>query len=848
MRNPRRQSKLLRLGALAALTVAITLQGCGETLTQVGESDVAELRVSTDSADVAVGRDLQLRAYPLDASGALLVGQAVSWRSLDGAVASVDDAGLVTGEAEGETSVIASVGAFADTTFVTVELPPTLTLSDDSLGFDAVAGGLDPAPQSVDVTNTGGFPLVGITVDSIVYGAGASDWLVAQLDQPDPPATLDITASTTGLTTAGTYAASVWLSATDAEGSPAEVEVTLLIAAGTAASLTINDGDGQIATAGSSVAIAPSVLLTDAFDNPVVGSSVGFAVTGGAGLVAGTPAMTNASGVARVGSWTLGTVAGDNELTATFGVLAPVAFEATGVAGPATQVVVSAGDNQSAIAGSAVATPPSLTVQDAHGNGVEGIAVTFTVASGGGSITGGSQTSDADGIATVGSWTLGTTAGANTLSASAAGVAAPAIITATGLTGTATAVELLAGDAQSDSVAATLPTAYVVRVVDSNLNGVEGIPVSWEVTGGGGTIGGSGTASIDTDQDGLSTAVRVLGTTPGTHTVSAAVGGLNTVVFTATASVGSPDEIRITAGNGQTATVGTAVTIDPQVVVEDVFDNPIQGHSVTFSVQTGGGTVDPTTPLTTGADGTATATSWTLGTVAASSNNTLRAQATGTLTGNPVTFTATAQAGPATQFTIVQGDNQTAIAGTAVTVTPTVLVQDQYDNPIVGRTVTFSASGGGSPASTNVATNASGQASTSWTVVVGTHALASDGTFPNTLTASTAGLTSLQFSGFARYSYATDVSAIFPVNCSGCHGAWSYGTLVDVPASCDASLRRVQIGGGVAAANNSVLLQKLDPNVPGQGTCGAHSGGEFLSGAVQLLIMRAWIQNGAPNN
>ena len=40
-----------------------------------------------------------------------------------------------------------------------------------------------------------------------------------------------------------------------------------------------------------------------------------------------------------------------------------------------------------------------------------GVSVTFAVATGGGSVTGGSATTDATGIATVGSWTLGTTAG-----------------------------------------------------------------------------------------------------------------------------------------------------------------------------------------------------------------------------------------------------------------------------------------------------------------------------------------------------------------------------------------------------------------------------------------------------
>ena len=83
---------------------------------------------------------------------------------------------------------------------------------------------------------------------------------------------------------------------------------------------------------------------------------------------------------------------------------------------------VKAGNGQSAVAASAVAAAPSVLVTDAGGNPVSGVVVTFAVASGGGSATGLTPTTDAFGVATVGSWTLGTIAGANTLTATAAGI------------------------------------------------------------------------------------------------------------------------------------------------------------------------------------------------------------------------------------------------------------------------------------------------------------------------------------------------------------------------------------------------------------------------------------------
>jgi hypothetical protein len=224
---PSRRSKLLQSAALVALATAAALQGCGETLTQVSESDVVRVRVAADSVGVAVGRELQLRAYPLDATGALLVGTRISWLSTDVQIADIDDSGIVTGLVEGNARVIASVGSISDTTVVTVAPPPVLTLSKDSVGFDVTAGGADPAPDTIFVTNTGGLTLSGLSIDSIVYAGSTSGWLSAQLSSPSAPATLRVVAAPAGITAAGVYAAVLWLSATDADGHQQQVKRTI---------------------------------------------------------------------------------------------------------------------------------------------------------------------------------------------------------------------------------------------------------------------------------------------------------------------------------------------------------------------------------------------------------------------------------------------------------------------------------------------------------------------------------------------------------------------------------------------------------------------------------------------
>ena len=175
--------------------------------------------------------------------------------------------------------------------------------------------------------------------------------------------------------------------------------------------------------AGAAVSPAPSVVVKDDNGDPSSGVTVSFVVTGGGGSVSSATAQTDGSGIATV-TWTLGATAGSNTLSASTGTLTAVTFTATGTAGAAATLTKSAGDNQTGVPGAAVPVPPAVTVKDANGNPKSGVTVTFAVASGGGSVTGATVTSNSQGVATVGSWTLGPAAGPNTLTAFANGVTA----------------------------------------------------------------------------------------------------------------------------------------------------------------------------------------------------------------------------------------------------------------------------------------------------------------------------------------------------------------------------------------------------------------------------------------
>lgn len=106
----------------------------------------------------------------------------------------------------------------------------------------------------------------------------------------------------------------------------------LTLTAGTATNLVSNSLVSQTGVISQAVTSIPSVKAVDADGNGVSGVGVTFAVTAGGGSLTGATPTTNASGVATVGSWTLGASIGANTMTATSAGLtgSPVTFDATG--------------------------------------------------------------------------------------------------------------------------------------------------------------------------------------------------------------------------------------------------------------------------------------------------------------------------------------------------------------------------------------------------------------------------------------------------------------------------------------------------------------------------------------
>ncbi|HEY5218294.1 MAG TPA: hypothetical protein VIJ16_00735, partial [Gemmatimonadaceae bacterium] len=99
---------------------------------------------------------------------------------------------------------------------------------------------------------------------------------------------------------------------------------------GIAVAVVAQTSVSQTGTAGAAAAISPGVLVLDYAGKPVVGQSVTFAVTAGGGSIERQTAVTDSTGVASAGTWTLGAAAGLNEVTATVVDVGLVLFTATG--------------------------------------------------------------------------------------------------------------------------------------------------------------------------------------------------------------------------------------------------------------------------------------------------------------------------------------------------------------------------------------------------------------------------------------------------------------------------------------------------------------------------------------
>jgi len=307
------------------------------------------------------------------------------------------------------------------------------------------------------------------------------------------------------------------------------------------ATITAQTTDTVRATVGAVVTTPLTVTVKNAAGEAIDSATVVFAVATGGGSVSATSVITNASGQAST-TWTLGKTPGVQTVTATAGALPAVTFPAVAAVGAAAAIAKVSGDAQTATVGATVAIAPSVKISDAFGNPVPNVLVTFTVGSGGGSVTAGSANTDATGVAKVGSWKLGSSAGANTLVATAG--ALTTTFSATATVGAAVAITLTpAGPAELD-IGQTV--ALTARVVDASGNVLTNPTVTY-VTSNASAATVSTTGVITAVGGGAATITATSGAATQTYSVTV-IGHPNGSAISNTIQLGAaiPGEVAFT--------------------------------------------------------------------------------------------------------------------------------------------------------------------------------------------------------------------------------------------------------------------------------------------------------------
>jgi adhesin/invasin len=475
------------------------------------------------------------------------------------------------------------------------------------------------------------------------------------------------------------------------------------------ASLDIVAGDEQNGVVGTELTNPLVVRVEDANGLPIVGQLVNFRVTSGGGSVFAGSGLTNALGVVQ-DRWTLGTSTADSQRVEARAIdpntgarIVFATFKATPLPGPAQLVTKIGGDAQTGALGAALTDSLAVRVADSYGNPVPGVTVAWAASAGNGAVGPATSQTNAQGIAKT-RWTLGARMDVPHSVTATVATLAPATFSVTPTLPASARIVRVAGEGATATVGTALGDSLAVRVELASGAAVAGATVTWTVSGGGGSVS-PGTST--TQADGVARARLTLGTGTGSHTVMASVPNLAPATITVTGAPDVPASVTKTAGDGQTGIVAEQLSQSLTVRVVDRYGNAAPNVGVAWNASAG--TVTPSSPLTNAA-GEATA-AWTLGQAAGS--QTVSATASGL---PAVQFGAMARAAPVASLVVVGGAGQSAPAGSELPTLIDVQARDRFGNAVSDVSIAFAASDGGTFWPASATTDASGRASSRWTL------------------------------------------------------------------------------------------------------------------------------------
>jgi adhesin/invasin len=460
-------------------------------------------------------------------------------------------------------------------------------------------------------------------------------------------------------------------------------------------------------------AIMPAVVVhvTDTGGNPVSGVTIALTAQGGPGTLTGTSQVaTDASGLATFSNLSINKT-GTYALQATDGTRFTTSSSFVITPGTSSTITVVAGSGQSAVVSTPYATSLKVSVQDAEGNGIPGVSVTFSAPTSGASVTFSGPTTvttDSTGVAAI-SVTANTQVGPFQVTAAATGIATPALFSLTNVPGTATRLTFVQQPSNAAAGAIIVPP-ITVQLTDNLGNHVAqaGVTITLALNPVAGPLPSvSGTTTVQTNAAGLATFSDLSISTAGTYQFTAIGTSLVSVQSTSfTISTGTAAVIQAVAGTPQSTTVLAPFAVPLQVLVADTFGNPLSGLTVTFTAPTTGASATlSAATATTDANGHASVSATANGTAG---SYTVSASVAGVTPSASFALTNVTGVGSSLTFT------QQPVSTPAGAIMPAVAVRatDNGGNPISGVTISLSAQGGPGVLSgaTPVVTDAAGLA------------------------------------------------------------------------------------------------------------------------------------------
>lgn len=723
--------------ALSAGTAQIAASAGGQSRTiavTVSQVPIALVRITPPAGNVAVGATLALQGEALDGTGALLPNRLLEWSSSAPHIASVNGTGIVTGVAVGEATITATGEEKTGTALVTVLPAPIATISI------APNGGALPVGSTMQLVAT---PR---DADGQVLTGRSVEWRSSN----EAVATV----SSSGLLTAitpGTVTISVSAPGGGVNGTTptASVSVTVLIEPVATAVIVPSTTSVQV---GQNVDLTVNLFNSRGEPLSVAGRTIGWSTSNTA------IATINSSGTVT------GVSVGSVTVTATITTPAQsgsvqAAAQVTVTTQSATQLAITVQPPASANSGQIFSSAPVVQLRDGAGNNVlqAGVLITASVQPGAGAtLGGGSATTNASGSATFGALTLNGPAGTYTLRFSSG--ALPPVTSSPVILGAGSGSRLALTVQPSTTAPSGTPFAIQpqVQLQDGSGNAVaqSGVVVTAVILTGGGTLGGTATATTNSSGVAAFSNLSITGSA-GVRTLLFAADGYTTVTSNPIDITVAPTALAITTQPSATAQSGIPFVTQPAVQLRDAGNNPVSqaGIIVTASIASGAGAtlVGSNTAST---DGSGIATFSGLGLTGTVGTFTLQFSSAGLTSATSAAVSLTP--GPAAGLAMAVEPPGTASSGAAFSTAPAVRLVDASGNAVslAGVTVGAAVTGGGASlvGSPNATTNAAGVATFTGLGISGV------GTW--TLEFSSAGLTSVTSSAVAVSLSASQLSMV----------------------------------------------------------------------------------------